>query len=237
MMYGVTFGTKHSYNDWKLITKSRPVIGSPSPKTNYIDVPEADGKLDFTEALTGEVKYNNRTIEFEFTVIEARNRWTGLYSEIMNYLHGKKMKLVFDEDPNNYYVGRFEVNEWKSDKRTSTLTITGDVEPYKYELHSSLEDWEWDTFNFENDYVREYKDLVVDGMLEFDIIGSRKSIVPVFIVHFNDETGMQVMFKNKIYNLQNGANRVVNIVLQEGDNTLTFLGSGTVSIDYRGGSL
>lgn len=235
MMYGVTFGTKHSYNDWKLITKSRPVIGSPSPKTNYIDVPEADGKLDFTEALTGEVKYDNREITFEFTVIEARDRWTGLYSDIMNFLHGKKMKLFFDEDPNHYYVGRFEIDEWKSDKRTSTLVITGDVDPYKYELFSSTEDWIWDTFNFENDVVREYSDLVVDEMLEFTVIGSRKSVVPVFTV--NSDEGMSVTYQGSTYNLQNGVNRVVNIVIKQGESQLIFMGSGTVSIEFRGGSL
>lgn len=236
-MYGVTFGTKHSYNDWKLITKSRPVIGSPSPKTNYIDVPEADGKLDFTEALTGEVKYDNREISFEFTVIEARNRWVSIYSEIMNFLHGKKMKLFFDEDPNHYYVGRFEIDEWASDKRTSTLVIKGDVDPYKYDLFSSVEDWIWDTFNFENDVVREYSDLVVDERLEFTVVGSRKSVVPVFTVSIEEGEGMTVKYQGTTYNLQNGVNRVVNIVIKEGESQLIFTGFGTVSIEFRGGSL
>ena len=237
MMYGVTFGEKHSFRDWKLITKSRPNISSPSPKTNYIDIPEADGKLDLTESLTGEVKFDNRKITFEFTVIEARDRWTGLYSDIMNYLHGKKMKLFFDEDPNHYYLGRFEIDEWKSDKRTSTLTITGDVDPYKYDLYSSLEDWKWDTFNFENDAVREYANLQVNKRLEFTVIGSRKSVVPVFNVNSETGTGMKVMFEGITYNLQDGSNIVVNIIIKEGENNLIFLGSGTVSVDYRGGSL
>lgn len=236
-MFGVTFGTKHSYNDWKLITKSRPVIGSPSPKTNYIDVPEADGKLDFTEALTGEVKYDNREITFEFTVIEARNRWVSIYSEIMNFLHGRKMNLFFDEDPNHYYVGRFQIDEWNSDKRTSTLVIKGNVDPYKYELFSSTEDWIWDTFNFENDVVREYSDLVVDERLEFTVVGSRKSVVPIFTVLSENGDGMQVTFKGSTYNLQDGVNRVVNIIIKEGESQLIFTGSGTVSIEFRGGSL
>ena len=42
-MFGVTFGDKHSYRDWGLIPKSRPVISPPAPKTNYISIPEADG--------------------------------------------------------------------------------------------------------------------------------------------------------------------------------------------------
>lgn len=238
-MYGVTFANKHSYKDWKLITKSRPEIGSPSPKTNYIDIPEADGKLDLTESLSGEVKYDNRKITLEFTVIEARERWTSIYSTIMNYLHGQKVRLILDEDPNHYYWGRFEIDEWKSDKRTSTLTITGDVDPYKYDLFSSLEDWKWDTFNFETDVIREYKNIEVDGQRSFVVHGSRMSYVPSFIVHSTDGQGMKVRWYNsQVYDLQDGTNRIVNIVIKgESGTTLTFEGHGTVSIDYKGGSL
>ena len=235
-MFGVTFGDKHSYRDWKLIPKSRPVISPPAPKTNYISIPEADGSLDLTEGLSGEVKFEDRTITFEFVVIEARKRWSRIYSDIMNYLHGKRMKIVLDEDPKYYYLGRLQVNEWESDKKTSTITITGTVEPYKYDLWGSLDPWEWNPFNFEEDVIREYDDLEVYRSLEFTIVGSRKSVVPTFIVSSNG-AGMQVTFEGVTYNLQDGSNRVVNIVIKDGEHTLVFTGMGTVSIDYRGGSL
>ena len=237
-MYGVLFGDKHSYRDWKLITKSRPDVGSPAPKTTYIDIPEADGQLDLTESLSGEVKFENREMKFEFAVIEARQRWTTLYSEIMNYLHGQNLQVVLDEDPNHFYSGRFTVDEWESDKKTSTLVIVGVVDPYKYDLNTSLEDWIWDTFNFETDCIREYADLEVDGELEFTVQGSRKSAVPSFIVELDEgETVMQVVYQNVTYNLQEGTNRVVNIIVKDGESTLTFIGHGKVSIEYRGGSL
>lgn len=236
-MYGVTFGDKHSHRDWGLITKSRPVISSPNPKTNYIDIPEADGKLDLTESLSGEVRFENRKITCEFIVIEARKRWTTIYSDILNYLHGQKVKVILDEDPNHYYLGRLTIDSWKSDKKTSTLTITGDVEPYKYDVAGSLDLWEWDVFNFEQDFIREYNDLKVDGSMTFTVYGSRKSSVSEFIVHSEDGSGMQVTFKGVTYNLQDGKNRVVNITIKDGANSLTFIGKGTVSIDYHGGSL
>lgn len=236
-MYGVTFGDEHSRRDWGLITKSRPVISSPSPKTNYIDIPEADGQLDLTESLSGEVKFDNRKITCEFIVIEARKRWTTIYSEIMNYLHGQKMKVILDEDPNHYYMGRCTIDSWKSDKKTSTLTIICEVDPYKYDITGSLENWKWDSFNFEQDYIREYKELTVDEELNFTVYGSRRSSVPEFIVHSEDGSGMKVKFNNQTYDLQDGKNRVVNITIKDGANSLTFLGKGTVSIDYHGGSL
>ena len=105
-MNGVTFGSKHSYRDWGLFLKSRPVISPPNPKTVYIDIPGSDGVIDLTESLTGDVKFENRTLTCEFIVLDARNRWSNIYSEIMDFLQGQQMKVIFDEDPTFYYIGR-----------------------------------------------------------------------------------------------------------------------------------
>lgn len=236
-MNGVTFGTKHSYRDWGLLLKSRPVISPPSPKTVYVDIPGSDGVIDLTESLTGDVKFDNRTIKCEFIVLDARNRWSDIYSEIMDYLHGQRMRVRLDEDPTYYYEGRLQVKEWKSDKVTSTITIEGDVEPYKLEMFSSLEDWEWDSFNFETGIVRDYENLVVEGTLSFTIEGNRKPVVPSFIVNSSDGSGLKVKFNGETYDLPDGTTRVVNIVTRAGKNTLVFTGNGIVSIDYRGGRL
>lgn len=236
-MDGVTFGTKHSYRDWGLLLKSRPVISPPSPKTVYVDIPGSDGIIDLTESLTGDVKFDNRTIKCEFVVLDARNRWSDIYSEIMDYLHGQRMRVRLDEDPTYYYEGRLQVNEWKSDKVTSTITIEGDVEPYKMEMFSSLEDWEWDSFNFETGIIRDYKEIRVDESLTFTIEGRRKSVVPSFTVVSDDGSGLQVRFNGTTYDLPDGTSRVLNIVIKNGTNTLYFTGNGTVSIDYRGGRL
>lgn len=236
-MNGVTFGSKHSYRDWGLFLKSRPVISPPTPKTVYVDIPGSDGVIDLTESLTGDVKFNNRTITCEFVVLDARNKWSNIYSEIMDYLHGQQMKVRFDEDPTYYYMGRLQVNEWKSDKVTSTIVIEGNVEPYKMEMFSSLEDWEWDSFNFETGIIRDYNELRVDESLIFTIEGRRKSVVPTFIVTSDDGSGLKVRFNSVTYDLPDGSNRVLNIVIRDGKNTLYFTGNGTVSIDYRGGRL
>lgn len=236
-MNGVKFGSKHSYDDWGLILKSRPVISPPSPKTVYVDIPASDGIIDLTESLTGDVKFENRTITCEFNVLDARNRWSNIYSEILDFLHGQNMRVILDEDPTYYYIGRLKVNEWKSNKKTSTIIIEGTVEPYKLEMFSSLEDWEWDSFNFETGIVRDYRNIRVDGSLNFTIEGRRKSVVPSFIVKSDDGSGLKVKFNGTTYDLVDGTDRVLNIIIKNGTNTLYFTGDGTVSIDYRGGRL
>lgn len=231
--YGVTFGEKHSLRDWKLLLNERPKITPPEPKTNYIDVAGSDCGIDATESLTGDVKYDWAEIEFTFLTIKNRMQWSALYSEIMNSIHGKQMKIILDEDPAYFYFGRVTVNEWSSDEKHSTIVINAKVKPYKYDMFSSLEDWEWDPFDFETGVIREYKDLQVNGTLEVTVIGSRMPVVPII----KASTAMKVKFEGQTYNLSSGNNEIPEIEIFDGENLLTFTGTGTVSIDYRGGSL
>lgn len=237
MYHSIMFGIKDSWVDWHLIPSSRPVFNPPTPKTKFIDIPGGDGQLDLTTSLTGDTVYQNRTGSFEFIVDNGHQEWFTLYSDIMDYLHGKLQRATLEDEPTFYYEGRFSINKWKSDPHNSKIVIDYNVSPYKYEMHSSLEDWVWDTFNFETGIVREYKDLRVDGRLDFIIAGRRMRVTPSFIVKSDDGSGMKVKFNGVTYDLHDGTSRVINIQTVEGENKLTFTGNGTVSIEYRGGRL
>ena len=237
-MKGIRFGDKHSYEDWGLILSERPDISPPKAKTVYVDISGTDGKLDLTSSLTGDVKYQNRTFRASFSVIDARDRWSNIYSEIMNYLQGQNIKVVLDEDAEFCYIGRFEVSAWESDKASSVITIEGDVEPDKLERYSSLEeDWLWDSLDFESGIIREYGEITVEKELKFVIETRRKWVIPIIHVNSKSVKGMTVEFEGMTYTLPNGENRILDIVIKEGSNTLTFYGNGTISIDYKGGSL
>ncbi len=234
-MIGVQIGEKHTYKDWNLILTSTD-IDFPDPKTETVDIPGADGELDFSEVLTGDISYKNRTISFEFEMIDRFANWKNKISEISNYLHGKKFKIILDEDSSFYYFGRVTVNNFKSNKSTGTITIEADVEPYKCDIYASNEDWLWDTFNFETGIINETKELQVNGELEVAIYGRRKKVVPK--INCNSlENQMQVVFKGETYNLSNGTQKILNIEICEEKNVLKFIGIGTISIEYRGGSL
>lgn len=232
-MNGVLFGNKNSYNDWELILQERPTVSPPKVKTTYVDIPNANGSLDLTEVMSNDVKYDNREITCKFHVLNKREEWHDIYSNIQDYLHGQKMKIILDENPCFFYEGRCSVDEWSSSKVTSTIVIKATVEPYKKELYSSLEDWEWDSFNFETGIIRNYKDIVVDGEYTLNIEGTRMQVIPIFNV-----TGeINVNFNGKSYNLPLGSSRILNIVIKQGNNELKFTGKGKVSVDYRGGRL
>lgn len=243
MYHSIIFGDKNTWADWYLIPSSRPVFNPPTPKTKYVDIPGADWHLDLSTALTGEMAFNAREGSFEFIVDNGQlsdykaSNWFDLYSEIMEYLHGQLIRARLEDEPIYYYEGRFTVNTWKSDPHNSKIVIDYNVSPYKYEAWSSLEDWEWDPFNFLTGIVREYKDIRVDDELTFVIVGRRMTVTPSFIVKSDDGSGLDVTFNGSTYHLPDGTSRVVNIRTVSGENTLVFKGKGTVSIDYRGGCL
>lgn len=131
VMQGVTFGIKHSYREWGLIMKSRPVISPPKPKTKLIQIPGSDKVIDLTESLTGAVHYEPRTVSCEFIVADGRHKWPAVYSAVLESVHGKRLQIIMDDDPNYYYEGRVSVDEWQSEEVTSTIVITAEVEPFK----------------------------------------------------------------------------------------------------------
>ena len=230
-MIGAIIGTKHT-DTWGLRLKQINV-SMPAAKTMTIDIPGADGILDLSEILSNDIKYGNRDIELVFDLLNDYYNFPSISSDIANFVHGRKHKIILDTDPSFYYLGRLQIDNKKSDFRIGEIVISGDVEPYKFEKYSGLEEWLWDDFNFNDGIIREYKDLIVIGTLVLNIPGRRKKISPIFITN----SIMTVTFNSIIYQLPIGSTQVLDIELLEGDNILTFSGNGTASVDYRGGSL
>ena len=165
-----------------------------------------------------------------FSVVHPMEQWSDKVSEIENYLHGKRMKVVFDDDANYYYIGRLKVNEWSSQKSIGKLVIECVADPYKYDIQ---DDWLWDSFDFENGYISESENIPVSGSTTVVIVGKRKKTYPTITA----SSAMSVAYNGATYNLTEGINKLYDMILDEGENTLTFSGSGSVLIEYTGGSL
>lgn len=232
MIYGVTIGEKHSIDDWGLIL-TRRIISPPEVQTNFIEVPQRDGKIDLSESLAGLVKYYNREIELDFTFKDAIGNYSARFSEIQNYCHGKKMRIIFDDDMDNYYLGRITVENPEVSEKLGHIVIKAECEPYKYDLQSTDEMWLWDPFDFEEGTINEFIDVPVNGTETITLIAKRQVTYPTISVNSH----MTVEFDGVQYGLEKGENKMYDILLPEGENNLIFRGNGTVTIRYRGGSL
>lgn len=231
--YGIIIGDKHTGRDWGLVC-TQVEIESPEQKTQYVEVPGRDGYLDLSEVLTGEPHYKNRNLKISLIRREQDfRRWHVKASDVTDYCHNIRRKVIFDSDPGYYFDGRLKAESSKNFKGIDCFTISVDAQPYKYERFSSLEPWIWDIFSFEDGIIRNYKDLRVDGELTLMILGRRMKAVPVF----ECSSELNLTYRGKTYTLPAGRSKMLDLRIGEGEHFLTFTGSGTVSVDYRGGRL
>lgn len=215
MANGVTFGTLHSYEDLGLILTAK-TIGTPAPKTGQVDIPGADGQLDYTEYF-GDIKYKNRTLSFDFSIISEPSNFLTTYSYLQNTLNGRRMNIILDEDPLFYYNGRIYVNEWKSNKRIGKVVIDVDADPYKLRTAQTLISQS------------------VTGATVINCHNLRKRVIPKITV--SAETNIKFGNYSKSFT---GSITDDNIIFAEGQNILTVTpssGSITILIEYREGEL
>ena len=212
-MKGITFGSLHSFNNLHLIL-SQKTIGTPSPKREVIDVPGGDGVLDLTEFF-GAVKYNNRQLSFEFSTMVPQSQFMSLFSEVQNALHGKKMRIILDDDPEWFYMGRISVSEWKADRNIGKLTIDCDCEPYKQSIYTTT------------------VTKIVASNATISLANDKMPTVPTI------ETTAEFLISFGGYNdlYPAGTFTIPELELWEGNNQVYVEGNGAIYFTYRKGRL
>lgn len=123
---------RHTADDWGLVM-SEKVIGTPAVKEKIIDLADRDGVLDHTEALTGVPAYETRELSFTFEYLDAIEEWAALFTEIRNFLHGRRLKILEPDDPTYYYLGRVSVGD-PSGGLVKTFSVTVQADTWKYPI-------------------------------------------------------------------------------------------------------
>lgn len=137
--HSIIISGKNTYGEWEMYPTSRPHIAPPEVKTNYVDLPGADGGLDYTDLLTGEPRFGYRKGSWEFLLI-PQEKWASVYRSLVQYLHGRRHTVILEDDPNFVYSGRLSVNEWKSEPHNSLITIDYILEPFARDISGEQED-------------------------------------------------------------------------------------------------
>lgn len=215
-MKGITFGTLHSYDDLNLILNSKEV-GSPEVKTRTIEIEGADSNLDLTDFF-GEAKFENVKHKFQFSTIVPQAQFLSLFSAVKNALHGKKLRIILDGDPQFYYIGRIHVSNFTNEKSVGIISIECDCEPYKYRLEKTV-----------------VSAAVTDSAV-ITLINSRKRVVPEVLIETDSSIRIEYQGSN-IWDLGSGSYTLPELELAEGENFVTVTGTGTVTFTYQEGSL
>lgn len=235
--YSVTFGDKNSWDEWNLIPvkAGRIEFATPNVKYESEEIPGSDNVLDMSEVLTGYPLYDPRKGSVTFRFYDNGTPVREKFDSLKNYLHGRRMRAVIEDQPEYYYEGRFMVGDFQPKQGNwGDVEISYILNAYKLELTSSSEEWEWDPFNFENGVIRYYKNIAVNGETTVTVVGSRKPTVPTFIVSGG---ALTLSFGTNQYALPVGKTVLPQIVLMDEEYEMVFSGNGTVTIDMTAGSL
>lgn len=209
-MLGVTFGSKHSYNDWGIWLEDTH-INPPLPKRYIVDVPARNGLLDLTPELTPTIRFENRTLTFTFRV--KAGDWSTLLSQIYGQIHGQTLDVISDLDPQWHWHGCVTVDDFSSDQRTGKLVITVDADPFKLS-------------NTDSTYT-------VSGDGTISAVVDRMEVTPT-ITNTAEAT---IVFGDISVTLDAGTHLVNAIMLTEGTNTLTITSTGSTTVTYTNGRL
>lgn len=195
-MKGITFGTYHSYDDFNLLLTSKEVA-APKVKTIEIDVPGADGALDLTEFFG-----------------EPKSEFLTLFSTIKNAIHGKMQRIILDDDPLFYYVGRCFVSSFTNEKNIGKISVECDCEPYKYKLAKTV--------------VTQ----TVSGESTLSLPNLRKRVVP--LVTITADSALHIVYGTyNIWDLGSGSYTLPELELRAGNNSVSVTGEGTISFSYQ----
>ena len=213
----IIFDKYNTAYDWGLLLTAKAVT-DPAPKTNYQTLDGVSGSLDLTEALTGEVTYNDRTLTASFSLSEGtKQEREVIVRKIVTTLHGRKVRIVEPDDPEHYLVGRVSIKGFMNSLAYSTLDIEATCEPWRYAVNES-----------------ERRVVVKNNSTDVVICNTgTKTVCPVITV-----TGTVRITDNGVTTeLASGSYKITDIRLKTGANVIGVAGTGTVIFTYREATL
>lgn len=228
----------HSLNDWGLVIGNNNYIGTPIQETNYVTVPGAFRNLDLSEVITGKPVFKSREINVLLGGLKNRLKWDNIISEFRNYIEGRVVHLIFDNDSCFYWRGRVEIANFDRVRELGSFNLRLSMaDPYKYDVFDSEDEWEWDPFDFEYGVIRYIGPIEINNT-SITVPKGNMEVVPVFIIDSIVSATLTVTVNGTTYSLVKGENRFPQLkVAGETEVILQFTGIGKGTVKYRGGSL
>ena len=173
------------------------------------------GSLDLSEALTGEITYNDRTISASFwTDYGTYKERAKLLRDIRIALHGKKIKIIEPDDPAHYFIGRIKIKAEKNIIPYAEFSIEATCEPWRY----SLEETER--------IVEVNSQTVTDVVINNNGV---KTLSPVIRI-----TGtVNIIYNGVTTTLTDGSYKISDIKLRQGVNIIGVSGTGSATFIYK----
>ena len=216
---GATINNEHTLRDWRAAITNSDIISVPEPNLTVLEIPGRNGRLDLSEALTGDVTYGNRTIKLELASSVSLQTWYEKCLNIFNTYHGKTVTVTFDDDLNHYYTGRASVSDPQRVRNGGTFIFTVNAEPFRYSTTET-------TVTATTTGSSVSKTITNSG---------RMPVCPTITA----SKACQMVTGGITYSLLQGTQTIPAFILPKGDTTvqIQITGGGTVSFKFREGWL
>lgn len=218
-MNGVTFEingiAKNSDTDFDMIME--PVdIPFPEIKTKYVEKEFGDGSIDLTDA-DGNVYYKDRKFTLKF-IVQNKALYKAKLNALSAFLHGQKVKMTFWYEQEYYYIGRLQINNYKSNEYIGEIDVDVQVRPYKYKQDVTVKN---------ESSTAEY--------VKYTYSNDRMPAVPTFKCSGEG----QLKFNNNEYSLSANTEVIFpNVIFKNGNNDIYIKGDGmTWEIKYQEGAI
>lgn len=212
-MRTVKLGEYKTAEDWDL-TLNKKSLTPPKAKTNFISIPGRSGDLDASESLTGEVKYENRTLSLTFLLTEGSysDRET-VISTIIAAIHGKRLNIVLPDDEDHYLTGRLAITNRENVAGYGSITFEAICDPWFYANNNTV------------------RTVTATSTAQTILLSNSgvKTAVPDITV-----TGsVNLTYGSNTVALSSGNYKLADLKLKTGNTTVTVSGSGTISFSYK----
>lgn len=207
MVYGAIFGDRRSREDYGAIMNYARIT-PPAAKENYVDIAGGDSSIDLTEAVGG-VAFEDGAIDFKFTLTDV-----GKKEQMKNDLHGRRMEIVLEREPEFCYEGRLSVTSEKQVGSLYELCMRAKVKPYKTEKMMVHEE-------------------EVAGEKDIILFSDRMPVMPTMTVKGH----LTISYEGFRFALETGTYEIPEITFRDGINRVRVSGKGSIRFAYRKGRL
>ena len=246
MICGVNIGGKDTLEEWGLMLCNDLTIGAAVPRYRFIKIPEMSGALDLTEALTGSVPYDQRTITFTLFAVHdviagtrspaTEEHFQTVLARFSGFANGKRLHVYLPDNPDHYFVGRVSVGG-KSGYNSGRVKVEVLADPYRIKDGETTLTVDESLLGKNNVWSNDGDISELVYMFTDEIIINNEGMPAIPTINAS-EAGPTVTLRGASHVLAAGDNRFSDFVLQSGENVMQVEDpAGTLTIKYQEGML
>lgn len=215
MLHGVTINGTNTLTEYGLCLLSDLKVGAPEKKTNYVDIPGADGSLDMSNYPQGRPVYKNRNISFTLFKADTEANIEATRILLRQIYHGKQVQLILPNDTTRYFTGVMSIGD-TSGFPACKIPVSVVAEPYKMNVDETI---------------------VVNTVVTSKTVTLTNACKPV-VPTITTTAAITLAFGGSSVSIEAGSGIVVpSLILEAGNTEVTITGAATVTFNYREGTL